>query len=184
MPRSPSAARVPPTGTPEDQKPFLRGLAVDSRGTVYAAATGCRCVVRVTPDGKVGVILKAERPWSPTGVAVHGNDIYVLEYTSNPNKDDHNEWSPRVRKLARDGKVTTLATISPKDQRRSPPPQKASEPPEAARERVAADKTQPGPLHLVLQAPPAGSVSSVTVSPDGSLAATAGEGGVRLNPER
>ena len=30
-----------PKGTPEDQKPFLRGLAVDARGNVYAAATGC-----------------------------------------------------------------------------------------------------------------------------------------------
>src|SRR5262249_53443088 len=34
---------------------------------------------------------------------------------------------------------------------------------------------------LVLQVPPAASVSSVTVSPDGSLVATAGEGGVRLH---
>jgi hypothetical protein len=55
-----------PTGTQEDKKPFLRGLAVDPHGTVYAAATGCRCVVRVTPDGRVEVVLKAERPWSPT----------------------------------------------------------------------------------------------------------------------
>jgi hypothetical protein len=33
---------------------------------------------------------------------------------------------------------------------------------------------------LVLQAPPAASVNSVAVSPDGSFVATAGEGGVRL----
>src|SRR5437879_2004569 len=33
---------------------------------------------------------------------------------------------------------------------------------------------------LVLQAPPAASVSSVAVSPDGSLVGSAGEGGVRL----
>ena len=40
---------------------------------------------------------------------------------------------------------------------------------------------EPQPPKLVLQAPPAASVNSVAVSPDGSLVATAaGEGGVRL----
>src|SRR5262249_12425841 len=29
--------------------PCLRGIAVDSRGTVYAAANGCHCVVKITP---------------------------------------------------------------------------------------------------------------------------------------
>ena len=91
--------------------PYLRGLDVDSRGTVYAAATGCRRVVKITPDGKVEVVLKSERPWSPTGVAVHGEDVYVLEYT-NANGGSHEGWRPRVRKLGRDGKVTTLATVS------------------------------------------------------------------------
>jgi len=99
-----------PTGTPEDQKPFLRGLAVDSRGTVYAAATGCHCVVKLTPDGKVETVLKAKRPWSPTGVAVFGEDVYVLEYT-NANEGPNRGWLPRVRKLARNGKVTILATV-------------------------------------------------------------------------
>jgi WD40 repeat protein len=160
-------AELPP-GTPDDQKPFLRGLAVDSRGTVYAAATGCHCVVKITPDGQVGSILKAERPWSPTGVAVRGEDIYVLEYT-NANRGPEDGWLPRVRKLGRDGTVTTLATISRQDQGSSPP--------------QSADKTHPGPLHLVLQAPPPVSVNSVAVSPDGSLIATAADG-VRLYDAR
>jgi sugar lactone lactonase YvrE len=94
-----------------EAEPFLRGLAVDSHGVVYVAATGCRCVVKVTPDGRVSTVLKAQRPWSPTGVAVRGGDIYVLEYT-NPNSADRADWLPRVRKLDRDGKVTTLVTIS------------------------------------------------------------------------
>jgi sugar lactone lactonase YvrE len=106
-----------PKGAPEDQKPYLRGLAVDSRGNVYAAGTGCRCVVKVAPDGKAEVVLKAESPWSPTGVAVHGGDIYVLEY-ADANGDDHDAWLPRVRKLGRDGKVTTLATVTKKDRER------------------------------------------------------------------
>jgi hypothetical protein len=106
-----------PAGVPDEYKPYLRGLAVNSGGTVYAAATGARKVVRVTPQGNkvhVDVVMKAEKPWSPTGVAVYGDDVYVLEYT-NPNSEIHDEWMPRVRKLARDGKVTTLATISEKD---------------------------------------------------------------------
>jgi hypothetical protein len=77
---------------------------------VYAAATGCRCVVKITPGGKVETVLKSERPWSPTGVAVHGADVYVLEYTNANGKPA--EWRPRVRKLGRNGAVTTLATIA------------------------------------------------------------------------
>jgi sugar lactone lactonase YvrE len=102
-----------PDDNPNFPLPALRGLAVDTKGTVYAAATGCHCVVRIARDGKVDVVLKAERPWSPTGVAVHGGDVYVLEYT-NANGGPADGWTPRVRKLARDGKVTTLATVSPR----------------------------------------------------------------------
>ena len=89
--------------------PCLRGLAVDEDGTVFAAGVGCHAVVRVTPDGKVQTVLKAERPWSPTGVAVHRGDVYVLEFT-NANGSRAEGWRPRVRKLARDGKVTNLFT--------------------------------------------------------------------------
>lgn len=90
--------------------PYLRGVAVDSRGVVYAAASGCHRVVKIASGGKVETILKSERPWSPTGVAVHGDDVFVLEYT-NANGGQNQGWQPRVRKLARDGRVTILATI-------------------------------------------------------------------------
>jgi sugar lactone lactonase YvrE len=102
-----------PDGNPNLPLPALRGLAVDSDGTVYAAAVGCHRVLKISREGKVEVILKAERPWSPTGVAVHGGDVYVLEYT-NANGGPADGWTPRVRKVARDGKVTTLATIPPR----------------------------------------------------------------------
>jgi sugar lactone lactonase YvrE len=98
---------------------FLRGLDVDSHGTVYAATSGCRGVVKITADGKVKTVLKAERPWSPTGIAVHGDDVYVLEYT-NANGHLSEGWLPRVRKLGRDGKVKTLATISKERQSAQP----------------------------------------------------------------
>jgi hypothetical protein len=90
--------------------PYLRGLAVDARGTVYAAACGCHCLIKVATNGKVETLLKAERPWAPTGVAVSGEDVYVLEYT-NANAGQSKGWQPRVRRLGRDGKVKTLATI-------------------------------------------------------------------------
>jgi hypothetical protein len=89
--------------------PVLRGLAVDADGTVYAAAVSCHAVVRISPEGKVTTALKVERPWSPTGVAVHRGDVYILEYT-NANGSPMDGWRPRVRKLARDGNVTVLFT--------------------------------------------------------------------------
>jgi sugar lactone lactonase YvrE len=89
--------------------PSLRGLAVDADGTVFAAAVGCHAVVKISPEGKVTTALKVERPWSPTGVAVHRGDVYILEYT-NANGSRSEGWRPRVRKLARDGKVTVLFT--------------------------------------------------------------------------
>lgn len=91
--------------------PYLRGLAVASDGTVYAAATSCHRLIKIRPDGQVETVLKAERPWSPTGVAIHGHGVYVLEYT-NANGPKTEGWRPRVRKLGADGIVTTLATIS------------------------------------------------------------------------
>src|SRR5215472_11128766 len=92
--------------------PSLRGLAVDADGTVFAAAVGCHAVVKISPEGKVTTALKVERPWSPTGVAVHRGDVYILEYT-NANGSPTEGWRPRVQKLARDGKVTTLFTAPP-----------------------------------------------------------------------
>jgi sugar lactone lactonase YvrE len=101
-----------PDNNPNSLLPSLRGLAVDEDGTVFAAGVGCRAVVRISPDGKkIEAVLKAERPWSPTGVAVHRGEVYVLEYT-NANGSPREGWRPRVRKLGRDGKVTTLVTVA------------------------------------------------------------------------
>jgi sugar lactone lactonase YvrE len=91
--------------------PSLRGLAVDARGAVYVAATGCRCVIKIEPDTKVTTVLKAESPWTPAGVALHDEDLYVLEHI-NGNSEAHEDWPPRVRKLGRDRKVTTLVTLA------------------------------------------------------------------------
>jgi sugar lactone lactonase YvrE len=105
-----------PDGNPRFPMPALRGLAVDSRGTVYAAATGCHRVVKLTAEGKAVTILKSERPWSPTGVAASGDDVYVLEYT-NATAGANEGWWPRVRRVEWDGKVTTIAAVSEEDRK-------------------------------------------------------------------
>jgi hypothetical protein len=98
---------------PQDSmaEPGLRGLAVDAHGTVFAAATGCRRLVKIASDGKPTVVLRAEPPWAPTGVAIHRAEAYVLEY-SHPNSEKHEDWQPRVRKVGQNGKVEILATLS------------------------------------------------------------------------
>ncbi len=90
--------------------PYLRGVDLASDGTIYAAATGCRCVVRIAKEGKVETVLKAEEPWTPTGVAVNSMDLFVLEYAHHDATPE--KWTPRVRKLGADGKIVILADLS------------------------------------------------------------------------
>jgi DNA-binding beta-propeller fold protein YncE len=94
--------------------PYLRGLDVTEEETVYAAVTGCRCVVKISRKGNVETILKAEKPWTPTGVAVRDKNVFVLEYTHH---DKAENWVPRVRKLWPDGKVTILADLTGDDKK-------------------------------------------------------------------
>ncbi len=91
--------------------PYLRGLALAPDGTIYAAASGCRSVILIPARGPIRTILKAERPWSPTAVALDGKDVYALEYLHTPG-DDRTQWVPRVRKLGADGSITTVATVA------------------------------------------------------------------------
>jgi len=95
---------------PGNKLPYLRGIAVLPGGIIYAAATSCHAVVRVDARGAVRTVLKAERPWSPTGVAVHGDDLYVLEYT-NANGPATEGWRPRVRKVDSTGRVSMVASV-------------------------------------------------------------------------
>lgn len=89
--------------------PHLRGLDIDGDGTLYVAANGCRSVIKIAPSGDVRTILTAEAPWSPTGVAVFRGEVFVLEYDFSPVPG--REWPPRVRKVAKDGTISTLVTI-------------------------------------------------------------------------
>lgn len=100
--------RIP--GASERLGPFLRGLDVTSDGTIYVAANGCCALLRITPQGQVTTVLHTDSPWSPTGVAVSGDAIYVLEYL-HTDSGDRREWTPRVRKISPDGSVALVAKI-------------------------------------------------------------------------
>src|SRR5262249_49371325 len=78
----PDCDRYLPPNTPPAHEPFLTGVTVSPRGDVYLAATGCRCVLKLTPNGHLSTVLKADAPWSPTGLALQGEDLYVAEWTN------------------------------------------------------------------------------------------------------
>lgn len=117
--------RVTPTGVvttiarnlaapdPHAREPFsfsaLFGLAVTPARTIYVADFRNRRVLRIATSGDVSVPLRAEPPWTPTGVAVDRNgDIYVMEIGFRA----PSTWmKPRVRKIANGGRVTTVAVV-------------------------------------------------------------------------
>ncbi|MDX6614818.1 MAG: virginiamycin lyase [Blastocatellia bacterium] len=83
----------------------LFGIAVDAQDNVFVADYGNRQVLKVTPDGRSTIAMRAEPPWAPTGVALKDGNLYTLEFGFTP----PSTYAPRVRKLSTDGKVTTLA---------------------------------------------------------------------------
>jgi sugar lactone lactonase YvrE len=93
---------------------YCRGLAVDSAGNVYVAATGSRSVLKISTDGAVETVMRTSAPWTPTGVALFGDEVYVLEWhdVAPAQSEVREAWLPRVRKAGSDGTVTTLATVS------------------------------------------------------------------------
>jgi len=93
-----------------EMHPYLRGLAVDAHGVMYVADTGDARVLKITPRGDITTLVQIESPWSPTAVALFGNDVYVLEFLHTV-RDVRRDWLPRVRKITPDGKSTTIVTI-------------------------------------------------------------------------
>ena len=99
---------------PGTTRPMLRGLAADSHGTIYVAASGCGSVLKVTSRGQVTTLLQLQSPWTPTAVALFGRDIYVLEYLQTAASiapEDRRAWLPRVRKITADGHNRIIASI-------------------------------------------------------------------------
>lgn len=84
----------------------LYGLTLDAQGNIYAANLARKSVVKFAPDGKVLYVIKSESGWAPTGVAVSGGDLFVLEFS-----DEGITKGPRVRKVSADGNAVTLGTV-------------------------------------------------------------------------
>lgn len=86
----------------------LLGIAVDAQGNAFVADYGNRRVLRITPDGQIKTLLRAEESWFPTGVAVRGGELYILENGHTPT---YAPTGTRVRKLSPDGSITVLALV-------------------------------------------------------------------------
>ncbi len=99
----------PPALTGAREGVFLRGLDVAPDGSIYAASAGCSALLKVTPAGEVSVALQERDGWVPTDVAAKGDKLYVQEVYYN-DVEHPSQWNPRVRVIAADGTVTTLAT--------------------------------------------------------------------------
>jgi len=99
----------PPAITDDRGGVVLRNLDVADDGTIYAASAGCSALLKVTPAGEVSVALQERDGWAPTDVEVAHGKIYVLEYHYTDVQHPV-EWNPRVRVIAADGAVSTLAT--------------------------------------------------------------------------
>jgi hypothetical protein len=102
--------RVKPGGCGA-HNPLLRGLDVDAAGNVFVADAGCGKVLKVSPAGVVTTLPQVQRPWSPTGVALSGSELYVLEF-ENPDTDDRQAMLPRIRKISADGSTSVVATVT------------------------------------------------------------------------
>ena len=104
----------------------LMGLAVDAGGNVYVADYGRRRVLKVAADGQVSRVVRAEAPWSPSGVAMtRDGRVLVLEVgLTLPNVNS----GPRVRELSPDGTLKVLATVGLKENAAA-----CQTPPQAAR---------------------------------------------------
>lgn len=91
--------------------PVLRGLDVADDGTVYVASFACQSVIQIKPDGTLNVVLRAEDPWTPTGIVAKGNSLYVLEFWFGE-VEHPKEWRPRVRRISPEGIISLLATVT------------------------------------------------------------------------
>lgn len=92
----------------------LMGLAVSEGGSVYVADYSQRRVFELMPDGNTRTILETGWFWSPTGITIVGENLYVLEHLRMPLVilgDLGVGAYARVRKISPDGKVERIATV-------------------------------------------------------------------------
>ena len=85
----------------------LFGIAVDAQHNAFVADYNNRRVLKIAPGGATSTVARAEQPWAPTGLALKDGNLYILEFGFTP----PSTYTPRVRRLAADGKITVLATV-------------------------------------------------------------------------
>jgi sugar lactone lactonase YvrE len=92
----------------------LMGLTVVPRNEILVADYSNRRILKIMPDGSVQTVLETGLIWSPTGVALVGDVLYVLEHLRMPlvllGNIEIGAYI-RVRKISPDGAATTLATV-------------------------------------------------------------------------
>ena len=91
----------------------LMGLATSPNGIVYVADYSQRRVLQLMPDGSTRTVLETGLFWSPTGITIVGEDLYVLEHLRMPLVilgDLGIGPYARVRKISR-GEVDGIATL-------------------------------------------------------------------------
>jgi hypothetical protein len=86
----------------------LWGLGLDERGPVYTTDPGQRRVIAIEATDRIRTVAQLEAPWFPTGVAVRGGRIWLLEH----GLDGDRNLGPRVRVGAPDGPFTVLAEVT------------------------------------------------------------------------
>jgi sugar lactone lactonase YvrE len=86
----------------------LFGLTFDEAHSAYVADFGGRRVLKINSNGQPTTALRTEPAWSPVGVTVYGQALYVLEIGTNLRG---NAAGPRVRRVTPDGTATILATV-------------------------------------------------------------------------
>lgn len=103
------AARPLPADATSTRVHALWGVAADEKGTfIYVTDWDARTVHKIGERGAVSEFARSPAPWSPTGVAVQGEKVYVLEHGL---ENDHN-LGPRVRVIdANGGGDRVIATV-------------------------------------------------------------------------
>jgi len=92
----------------------LYGLDVDKDNNVLAADFGNSRVLKINSDGAVSTFLSSEKDWSPLGVAIFGDEVYVLEgrpFTA------PSQSGVRVIKVSATGKSTVIANLEDRNKR-------------------------------------------------------------------
>jgi len=99
-----------PDGEPRASS-FL-GIARDGEGNIYAANWEKRKVIRISPRGEITTALDSGMLWAPSGVAVVGRDVYVLEHRAGVTGllEKAGMGGPRIRKISADGNVKIVGT--------------------------------------------------------------------------